>query len=342
MHETRRKAQTRAIRVGWITTNRKFSESQLLSGGSTYELMAVKALRENFPVDLIHIRRQDANNIVGKTASYWSLANSVSRVSLEAEIVVRNPFSVAFGRYDGFTKNVAMIHQFNVEGWKHQLLAIRFFRNLRKLDAIVTVSRYWRDWFASRGYSNVRIIYNSFDLRDFEFSKEEIRDFRKKHNLMVDKPLVYIGNCQKEKGVVEVYAALKGLDTHLVSSGAKEVDIPVRTLTLGYRDYLLLLKCSSVVITMSRVREGWCRTAHEAMLYRTPVVGSGTGGMSELLSGGGQIICHNIEGLRGNVEMLLGNRELAHHIGDSGFDYAKKFTYSRFRKEWVGLINEIA
>ena len=60
---------------------------------------------------------------------------------------------------------------------------------------------------------------------------------------------------------------------------------------------------------MSKFQEGWCRTAHEAMLLKTPVVGSGFGGMSELLEGGGQIICDNFNDLKEKIEYLLGNHE---------------------------------
>ena len=45
----------------------------------------------------------------------------------------------------------------------------------------------------------------------------------------------------------------------------------------------MLLQAASVAVTMSKFNEGWCRTAHEAMLCKTPVVGSGMGGMGELL-----------------------------------------------------------
>ena len=64
------------------------------------------------------------------------------------------------------------------------------------------------------------------------------------------------------------------------------INIPVVNLSLNYKEYLCLLKASSVVVTMSKFKEGWCLTAHEAMLCKTPVIGSGKGGMRELLEGG--------------------------------------------------------
>ena len=56
------------------------------------------------------------------------------------------------------------------------------------------------------------------------------------------------------KGVVEVYDQLKGLDLNLVTSGKKSVSVPATNLRLDYRDYLRLLKASSVVVTMSKFK----------------------------------------------------------------------------------------
>ena len=50
--------------------------------------------------------------------------------------------------------------------------------------------------------------------------------------------------------------------------------LPVQCFCLSKQDYLRLLKACDLVITMSKVREGWCRVAHEAMLCQTPVIGS--------------------------------------------------------------------
>ena len=63
---------------------------------------------------------------------------------------------------------------------------------------------------------------------------------------------------------------------------------------LSFQEYLILLKASTVVLTMSLFKEGWCRVAHEALLLGTPVIGSGAGGMTEVLAQGGGIICERL------------------------------------------------
>jgi hypothetical protein len=52
------------------------------------------------------------------------------------------------------------------------LLECIFYRNLKKVDGIITVSKYWRDHFLEKGYSNVHMIYNAFDIAQFNFSEE--------------------------------------------------------------------------------------------------------------------------------------------------------------------------
>lgn len=215
-----------------------------------------------------------------------------------------------------------------------------FYRNLRKVDAIVTISEYWRRHFLDRGYSDVYKINGGFDVADFRIDEQEIAEWKKRFGV-ADKPIIYLGNCQKEKGVVEACHALKDVDAYLVTSGERRVTIPAVNINGTYREYLCLLKAASVVITMSKFKEGWCRTAHEAMLLKTPVIGSGKGGMRELLEGGGQIICENFDSLKVKVEDLLGSPEKREILGESGYEFAKNFTMEKFEKEWKHVIQTV-
>ena len=186
------------------------------------------------------------------------------------------------------------------------------------------------------GHNSIEIIYNPFNLEEFTFSDDDIEKFKAKYQFS-EKPIIYLGNCQKAKGVVEAYSALKGLDAHFVTSGAKDVNLPALHLNVNYREYLMLLQASSVAITMSKFNEGWCRTAHEAMLCKTPVVGSGLGGMGELLEGGKQIICPDFSKLRDCVEYSMAESKL----GEAGYTFASqdRFTRGFFKDKWVNLVN---
>jgi len=89
---------------------------------------------------------------------------------------------------------------------------------------------------------------------------------------------------------------------------------------------------------MPSIEEGWSRVAHESLLCRTPVIGSGTAGMQELLEKGKQIICLDLEKLPSMVVSALGNRQ---QLANSGYDYVKQFDLSYFNKAWQTLIDTL-
>lgn len=316
------------------TTNKKY-------GGNAYEIMVAEALSDKFDVELINT----GVNCKGKLRYFeaplvlWRLLQLNKRKGLD--IVIRN-FESSWLPSKEPTKNIALIH--HVDSDKGSFLLSIIFTLLEKMTikrvknfaAVVTVSSYWKRFFEAKNYRNIYKIYNSFDLSEFSFTEEEIEDFKKRNNL-IKKPIIYIGNAQAKKGVKESYDALKDLPVYLVTSGKPYVKIPAINLDLDRRDYLRLLKASSVVVAMSKFNEGWCRTAHEAMLSNTPVVGSGFGGMAELLEGGGQIICRDFTKLKSNVNLAMEHPE----IGKKAYTFAKKFTIEDFKQNWNNLINSI-
>jgi glycosyltransferase involved in cell wall biosynthesis len=77
------------------------------------------------------------------------------------------------------------------------------------------------------------------------------------------------------------------------------------------------------------------------MLSKTPVIGSGLGGMRELLEDGRQIICTNFRGLKKEVQNLLEDSFLRKKIGEDGYNFAKNFTPEKFEQDWLNLIDNI-
>jgi len=325
--------------IGWVEISKK------RYGGIVYNEAARNALSQDFDLDLIVCEPKYFKNI-----RYLKIPESLlylSELEGKKDLWIRDFYStitLSFDKTQG--KNLVVVHQVDFSTFPLISRPIFFFlkkifyRNLRKADGIVTVSEYWKNHFLEKGYKNVHKIYNGFDLSNFNISDEEVLEFKKRFDLL-GKPIIYLGNCQRAKGVVESYQALKDLDAHLVTSGEQQVKIPAQNFSLEYRDYLKLLKASSVVLTMSKFKEGWCRTAHEAMLLKTPIIGSGLGGMRELLEGGKQIICESFSQLREKVEFLLNHPEIREKMGESGYNFAKDFTLERFEKEWLELIHKI-
>lgn len=313
------------------------------SGGNIYRNQVASALSAQFDVETVDVQGVSHGKYMKGFSSFWNLFmfsgkkdawvdDFYSTVWMQRR---RTPgkhialiFHVDFSEFPGISRLVFTLME-----------KLFFFRRLRKADAIVTISEYWRQFFLSKNYKNVEKVYCGFDMSQFEFNEVEITDFKKKHGLE-GKPIIYIGNHQKAKGIIEAYHALKDLDVHLVTSGKKEIELPVVNINGTYKEYLLLLKVSSVAVTMSRFKEGWCMTAHEAMLCKTPVVGSGMGGMQELLEGGKQIIC-TPDKIKEKVIYLLHNPKIVRTMGEEGYEYAKQFTMEKFTANWINIMQNL-
>lgn len=334
------KKMNHKITIGWTgpVSSKRY-------GGIVYGDQLIKILSKNTDLDFINIESRYLKNryLKGLESLFY-----LFKLRGKKNLWIRNFYStVAFSPNKTKGKNIAVVFHIDFSGFP--LLSIPFlvlleklffYHNLKKMDAIVTISEYWKNHFLEKGYPNVYKIYCGFDLNKFNISERETLDFKKKYKLE-GKPIVYLGNCQKPKGVIDSYNALQNLDVYFVTSGRRQAKIPALNLNLEYREYLKLLKASSVAVTMSKFKEGWCMTTHEAMLSKTPVIGSGTGGMKELLEGGKQIICKDFRNLKEKVEYLLEYPQLREKTGKDGYNFAKEFTLERFEKEWINLVSKI-
>lgn len=310
-------------------------------GGGVYNQLVPDVIKDSFNVELYDLVQPQKRKLTGYAKLYYKL----SKIHGQKDVWIRTANCVAALPLDGTRgKNITLVHHIDnsVKPASTKLLSHIvdrvIIRNLRRVDKIVVVSQYWKDYFEELGHNSIEVIYNPFNLEEFTFADDDVEAFKVKHHLS-EKPIIYLGNCQKAKGVVEAYNNLKGLDAYFVTSGAKDVNLPAVHLNVSYREYLMLLRASSVVVTMSKFNEGWCRTAHEAMLCKTPVVGSGLGGMGELLEGGKQIICPDFSKLRDCVEYAMADLKLE----EAGYTFASqnRFTLGAFKDKWVNLVNAL-
>ena len=305
-----------------------------LYGGKAYEKQLLDFLLINYEVEVIYPYSTRNNEMLRWAEELYRL----SKLKVSKDILIRDFYSSAvMGKSSG--KNISIIHHIDSSQMNYpflnRMLENKFYKNLNRLDTIVTVSDYWKKHFEEMGHGDVRVVYNGFDLKDFEIGDDTVERFKEKHRL-TGKQIIYLGNCQPGKGVVEAYNALKDRDAFLVTSGEEQVKIHALNLNLDYKGYLALLKASSVVIAMSKFNEGWNRTVHEAMLCKTPVIGSGSGGMRELLEGGKQLVCEDISELNYLVDVAMENRE---ELGEKGCEFAKGFTIERFVEGWKGILS---
>jgi glycosyltransferase involved in cell wall biosynthesis len=308
-------------------------------GGHTYEYHAAVALSDSYDV----IMDENAPRLPHENSlKYWyRLRNS----TINGDIFIIAPPIITHGKRRKHAVEIGMLHHIYItektKTLKGEISLKVLKRRLRDLDVVVTVSKFWADFLDSIGCQEVRVIYNAFKHEEFLFGTEEVNNFLEKNSMPGDKPIVYIGYADGVKGVIDVFNALKDEDITLVMTGpnTKEINIPVRWLYLNRKDYLLLLNACDVVVNMSKIEEGWSRVAHEALLCRTPVIGSGSGGMKELLQGGGQMICASIADLSDMVREVLNNKEI---YVEKGYSFARGFTYETFVREWRALLRKFA
>jgi glycosyltransferase involved in cell wall biosynthesis len=75
------------------------------------------------------------------------------------------------------------------------------------------------------------------------------------------------------------------------------------------------------------------------MLCGTPVIGSGRGGMRELLEKGGQFICDDFNKMESLVSDLLSDRAKLEIAAIKGREFSEQFTLKYFRESWINLIS---
>ena len=229
-------------------------------------------------------------------------------------------------------KNMLIVHHIdndNVSGLPRLLGRINFWymrRFKNRFDVVITVSAYWKQRFTDWKFPRVEVLYNSLDPSAFDIAPYEVETFLHKYQLH-HKPIIYLGNCLQAKGADIALQHLSNVDAHFVTTGGKDMDLPTRHLDLPYREYLCLLKSAQVVVLMSRFTEGWNRIAHEAVLCGTPVIGSGTGGMGELLEKANMPICTNPNELLSHYQNVIANNlkpKQAFFLGLDGSSFRAK------------------
>ena len=277
-------------------------------------------------------------------ASYYDTLYRHVRRLPEGTMTVRNVENAFF--LSPRHRNVAVFHHYHPIARSVVLRAYQkatftgFMRHAEKLDKIVCVSRYWYDFLKEKGIDEAKLalIYNPFEIERYAPKSEaEIAAFKRRYDLE-GKPLVYIGNLQPEKGAAEVYEALRGEAVTLVASGVAQMRLPgVRHMQLGFDEYITLLQAADVSVLMSRLHEGWNRVAHESLLCGTPVIGTGYGGMGELLRHAKQTICRDTT----QLPRLVQERLRSPGVSDATLAYVRGFDVSRFYAAWQKLFDEL-
>lgn len=314
------------------------------TGGGHYQALAVEALRKRYEVDVRYVYYPAPTNDAGprRALRFAGMVRALRRDAPPADVYLLDRRTMLLFKrrpgcaYIGLNHHHPIHQPVRTPGRLFVEASARF--GFGRVDVLVAVSRFWKAYFERMGVADVRVIYNAIEARSV--SPAECDAFRRAHGLDGSRPVVYLGLGTPEKGAAAAYERLRHRDYQFVTSGPRRPGLPCLHLDLPYDDYLKLLSVATLSVNMSTLPEGWCRTAHEAMLMGTPVVGSGQGGMKELLHGGGQVVCGDLDALDAVVAGLLRDAEGLAARAAAGQAFAATFTMARFEQAWQDLVAE--
>lgn len=302
-------------------------------GGNVYEDYISRYLKKHFSYEEIVPLPRISNKLKYIGVFYFFYKLFLISLSRKYTFCVRAIDTSFF--LSKYTKNIIIAHHYDLS-YSNIFVKIINYLSLKSLVfykkrvyKIIVVSEYWKRYFQELGFDNVEIIYNPFDIKKYERNNQDIQNFKDKYSLK-NKPIYYLGNAQRKKGTFEVFEVLKNHDCYLITSGKKRLDIKTINLNLSFEEYVTLLFASDIVILNSKFKEGWNRVAHEAMLCKTPVIGSAMGGMGELLAKGGQLVCKNENDIILQIKKIQKQYDI---FVKNGYEYAKKFTLEDFYKK---------
>lgn len=328
------------IKVEWLTKSPSMYDYYNgikgfhLKGGRLYEMEALDTLQNDFEVSI------NSNYIKRESGVSYLLKNHKKYII--GDVCILDPYIIAFGKFDLKKRNIAIIHHIDTsiadKSTLGRLFLNRLISNLKRVDKVIVVSEYWKEFLSNRGIINIEIIYNSFSMRNYNIKKNQIIEFKKKYKFPTDKPIIYLGQNSHGKGISNVLDVIDSSKYHLIVTGkTNHPSTSVHTYYFKNDEFPLFLASCDVVITMSTMMEGWNRTAHEAILAGTPVIGSGSAGMKELLIKTNQTILKEIDLLNYEIDKSLKKKS-------AGLNQERKFlenfdlTY--FNLSWKSLVKE--
>jgi colanic acid/amylovoran biosynthesis glycosyltransferase len=183
---------------------------------------------------------------------------------------------------------------------------------IRRAEAVVCPSSALAGEATRLGAHNVEVVPSGVDLPEplgDEASPPEV---------------LYAGRLSREKGVLELVEAAKGLNLVVAGDGPLRDRVPG---ALGFvpPDELARLYGRAAVVACPSHREGFGVACLEAMAHGRPVVASGVGGLLDLVVNGETGVLvepGNVAALRAALERLLSDPELRRRMGEAARERA--------------------
>jgi glycosyltransferase involved in cell wall biosynthesis len=198
--------------------------------------------------------------------------------------------------------------------------------------AVVAVSNAIATAARALGARNVEVIPNGIELPATPATETE------------PPYVLYAGRLSKEKGVLELAEASRGLPLVVVGDGPLRKRFPDARGFVPREQLRALLEGAAAVACPSR-REGFGMTCLEAMANGKPVVASAVGGLLDLVVEGetGLLVPpRDPRALRSALERLLSDRELRSRFGAAAREHASAFEWGRVVPRLLALYDRVA
>ncbi|TMK72720.1 MAG: glycosyltransferase family 4 protein [Actinobacteria bacterium] len=185
---------------------------------------------------------------------------------------------------------------------------------LRHARLVVAVSNAIAEAARRYGAADVRVIPNGVDVPPGDGHEAE------------PPYVLYAGRLSREKGILELAEAARGLPLVVVGDGPLRRHVPAARGVVPRAELEELYAGAAAVACPSR-REGFGVTCLEAMAHGKPVVASAVGGLLDLVVDGetGLLVPpRDTRALRGAMETLLRDRDLRSRLGAAGRERARE------------------
>jgi len=217
-----------------------------------------------------------------------------------------------------------------------------FISQSSRVDVVVSCSKYWSRYYEAEGFKNSKTIYNGFDIKSMDHSLVSLDNSSvlQRFNL-ISKKYLHLGSFGQAKGQKIAIKCLKDLKLPMIATSSSKALLKddlqdIHFINASFNEYNILLKNAMAVICMSEFKEGWCRVLHEAAIHGTPILGSGLGGMNELLEIGG-FTPSTVDTLSNDLDIRCKEESLA----KDKVNLYRAFTLERFCKAWRCCVEDL-
>lgn len=207
----------------------------------------------------------------------------------------------------------------------------------------------------------ITVLYSGVDARFKPIrDRAEVERVREKYKIGSRPFVLSVGTLQPRKNyrrLIEAYAKLNNDQLDLIIGGGKGWmfnDILAQVMELGLADRVhfigfvddedlpTLYSAADLFVYVS-LYEGFGLPLLEAMACGTPVIGSNTSSLPEVIGDVGlQVDPKNIEAITAAMSQLLGQSELRDRSSAAGIDRAKQFTWNKAARELLSIYEQLS